>query len=369
MSEKFVEDTSMGSGAAKIGDEPKAVLSSPDMLGKALSHEADLVRDQGQQTVDDFINFAETYASKAQADQSARSFNDMSDAELMECLSEYLGSGVANVSINNSLIEEMQRLVAEAFMSEDELEELDNPTSARAMDAKRRKFADRLGDILEDQENRQEERRQLEEWEKEILAGQMIDTGVGPVSALDIVNSADSMLDDWDNSFADMVAQGAADPADKNKLRKAITKYRNMMADPSLSAADKQKLRQEMVQSGTLSQSQMNYMDQKEEKSKIYKRSSEDTLDADDRNCFTRKSDSTKPFAVSVTDYAPAYKSLDDGKPTINSNIVLIDKFSKAANIGERETPPERSQDLRTSPSSEKPSVAQRAATMSADWG
>ena len=42
-----------------------------------------------------------------------------------------------------------------------------------------------------------------------------------------------------------MVAQGAADPADKNKLRKAITKYRNMMADPSLSAADKQKLRLE----------------------------------------------------------------------------------------------------------------------------
>lgn len=312
--------------------------------------------------VDDFINFAETYASKAQADQSARSFNDMSDAELMECLSEYLGSGVANVSINNSLIEEMQRLVAEAFMSEDELEELDNPTSARAMDAKRRKFADRLGDILEDQENRQEERRQLEEWEKEILAGQMIDTGVGPVSALDIVNSADSMLDDWDNSFADMVAQGAADPADKNKLRKAITKYRNMMADPSLSAADKQKLRQEMVQSGTLSQSQMDHMDRD-----AAMKESEYGAKKDLTNIGSKTSAATERFSVPTADYAPAYKFLGEEGLTIKTNIALMDKFSKAANTkgnAEISQDPENSE----TPSVPKSTIHHQATAMNADW-
>lgn len=218
--------------------------------------------------VDDFINFAETYASKAQADQSARSFNDMSDAELMECLSEYLGSGVANVSINNSLIEEMQRLLEEAFMSEDELEELDNPTSARAMDAKRRKFADRLGDILEDQENRQEERRQLEEWEKEILSKQNIDIGGTTASALEWTNALDQVLDNWDSSFDDMVSQGLAESGDKDKKKQEVSKLRKIMANPKTSEAEKQKLIQQGLASGEFSPGTVTYVTQVMENNK-----------------------------------------------------------------------------------------------------
>jgi hypothetical protein len=109
----------------------------------------------------------------------------------------------------------------------------------------------------------------LSERDKEILGAQNIDLGNGKsASALDIVNSMDKILDNWDQSFDEMVDQGIAEPQDKDKLKSSMTKYRNMMADTKLSAAEKQKLREQMIKDGLLTQAQMDYLDQQAEQQK-----------------------------------------------------------------------------------------------------
>jgi hypothetical protein len=96
---------------------------------------------------------------KDQQGNESRTYNEMNDNELMARLSEYLGSGVVNVSINNAEIETAQAVVAELYMSDEELAELDNAVSARAVQAKEKaKQEDRDRDFYQ-----AEAERKLEE--------------------------------------------------------------------------------------------------------------------------------------------------------------------------------------------------------------
>lgn len=108
----------------------------------------------------DFSTGFSQFLKDQQTDESL-TYNQMSDAELMKHLSEYLGSGAVNVGINNSEIELAQAFVEQLYMSDDQLAELDNPVSARAVQAKEKaKQEDRDRDFFQEQaERRLEEHR------------------------------------------------------------------------------------------------------------------------------------------------------------------------------------------------------------------
>ena len=205
----------------------------------------------------DFVDFvAGSSDTPTNEDGQPKTFNEMDDNELLKCLSDYLGSGVANTSINGAGIELAQDLLAEMYMSEEELAELTNPKTPNARELKERKLLEKVRDAAE------EERSRLSKEDRDFLAGQTINLGDGKsASALDIVNSLDKMLDHWDKSFDDMVEQGIAQPQDKDKLKQSMTKYRNMMADTKLSAEEKEKKRREMIASGEITAAQMDYAD------------------------------------------------------------------------------------------------------------
>lgn len=129
---------------------------------------------------------------------------------------------------------------------------------------KQKKLEASLSDAALDahEERMEEQRKELSQQDRDILSNQHIKMADGKsLSVLDIVDSLDRMLNNWDDTFNEMVDQGIADPKDKNKLYKNMTKYRNMMADPNLSEQEKQKLREQMIRDGLLTQEQMNYAD------------------------------------------------------------------------------------------------------------
>jgi len=116
------------------------------------------------------------------------------------------------------------------------------------------------------EEKMEQQRKELSQQDRDILSNQRIRTADGrSLSVLDIVDSLDNMLDNWDNTFDDMVDQGIADPKDKKKLYKNMLRYRNMMADPSLSEAEKQRQREQMIHDGLLTQDQVNWLDHRAE--------------------------------------------------------------------------------------------------------
>jgi hypothetical protein len=171
----------------------------------------------------------------------------------------------------------------------------------------------------------EEQRKKLSEQQKEILRGQEIDLGNGKkASALDIVNAMDKLLDNWDDSFDDMVTQGVAKPGDKNKLYKSALRYRNMMADTNLSAQQKQQLRDQMIQNGDLTQEQMTYFDEQATLGKNA-RSAEIKADGIDRTASTQTS-------ISALEGQKAFAD----NPQLNpEQVAYLEKQEKSENAGD----------------------------------
>lgn len=97
-------------------------------------------------------------------DKRTITFEEMNDIELMKRLSEYLGSGKVSVDINNATIEAAQAMIAEQHLSEDELAELDNPKSQRAIQARQQKLLEAVREAYkEEAQKRLEEHRA--EWD------------------------------------------------------------------------------------------------------------------------------------------------------------------------------------------------------------
>lgn len=114
--------------------------------------------EQGKEVMKDFVDFvAGSSETPTNEDGRTKTFNELDDNELLKCLSEYLGSGISNTSINGTMIESAQELIAEQYMSEDELEDLPNPKTENGRQARERKLLEKIRDAAED------ERKQLQE--------------------------------------------------------------------------------------------------------------------------------------------------------------------------------------------------------------
>ena len=91
----------------------------------------------------------------------------MNDAELMKRLSEYLSSGKVNVNINNGTIESAQSLIAEQNLSEEQLVELDNPRSAKAIQAKQQKLLEAVKEAYQEEAQKRLEAHRAE-WDAQM---------------------------------------------------------------------------------------------------------------------------------------------------------------------------------------------------------
>lgn len=149
-------------------------MSSAQLLYSVVAHNVanpekriTLSRDQGKEIMKDFVNFvAGSSAPPTTEDGRIKTFNEMDDGELLKCLSEYLGSGIANSTINGAGIEAAQELIAEQYMSEEELEELPNPKTPNGRAAREKKLLEVIQDAAEDMQKRMEDRSAA--WDKDL---------------------------------------------------------------------------------------------------------------------------------------------------------------------------------------------------------
>lgn len=226
----------------------------------------------------------------------------------------------------NAFIANMTTAVIEDMGEDGDDEELTPAQRARKRAAA---IEQRMRELSQDlhQEQMEQMREELTAQQEAVLGSQFITSSDGKkMSVLDIVHAMDKILDNWDNSFDEMVAQGIAKPEDKDRLQKNMTKYRNMMADPNLSEAEKQRLREQMIRDGLLTKEQMDYADKKaKEKETQYNRSitgNESKLESAD---YTTGASS---FSV----FTPAYKEIDPEEPTIKTNVKIGTDFTLAVN-------------------------------------
>lgn len=275
------------------------------------------------------------------SDQSVSTLGEQTDDVILAHLPEYVGSNILNSTINGAIIEEAQRSAEELMevltLDEDELAERDDLTSAIAMAAKdkaksykaSRETSERIQEAVK--ADREEQRRE------EFLSRQNIDLGDGKsASALDIVNSMNKILANWDENFDEMVAQGIAQPQDRDRLKKAATKYRDMMDSQKLSDAEKQKRRDEMIQSGEITAEQMKYLDHKEkdgkEKSYIQRNeiSKEQQIAAQKVSFIARKEDFA---AENISNKKDTSLSLFGTASTsgIETNVKLTEAYNASA--------------------------------------
>lgn len=114
-------------------------------------------------------DFSQGFSSfiKDQENENGTTYNDMTDGQLLKCLSEFLGSGVANVSLNGAGIEMAQQIASELAMSDEELADLENTVSLRAVEAKQqKKEEDRAKDFYEAEAGERAERRA--QWDEQM---------------------------------------------------------------------------------------------------------------------------------------------------------------------------------------------------------
>lgn len=147
-------------------------LTSAQMLVGVVQHNLDnpenrlqLTSEQAQAVMTDLIASASGDEAPQTADGRTLTFNEMDDEQLTKCLSDYLGSGVSNNSINGALIEGAQDVLAEQYMSDEELEDLPNPKTAKGREMRERKFFDRMRDAAEELEKQLAVNR--DKWDKD----------------------------------------------------------------------------------------------------------------------------------------------------------------------------------------------------------
>jgi hypothetical protein len=142
-----LKQSTVGAGSINLADHDEAELSS-DAL--ALD----------KKFITDFAKFiADSLESE---DDRTITFDEMNDTELMKRLSEYLGSGKLNVSINNTTIESAQALIEEQNLSEEQLAELDNPRSAKAVQAKQQKMLEAVREAYQEEAQKRLEAHRAE---------------------------------------------------------------------------------------------------------------------------------------------------------------------------------------------------------------
>lgn len=147
-------------------------LTSAQMLVGVVQHNIanpensiKLTPEQAQAIMTDLLTASTEDDAPTTADGRIITFNEMDDAQLTKRLSDYLGSGVSNNSINGALIEGAQDLMAEQSMSDEELEDLPNPKTAKGREMRERKFFDRMRDAAEELEKQLAINR--DKWDKD----------------------------------------------------------------------------------------------------------------------------------------------------------------------------------------------------------
>lgn len=248
-------------------------MSSAQLLYSVVAHNVanpekriTLSREQGKEIMKDFVDFvAGSSATPTTEDGRPKTFNDMDDNELLKCLSEFLGSGAVNTTINCGSIEAAQEAAELATMSDEELAELDNTSNPRVIAAKLRKAGIEAAQDAADreQERRMEERKELTAAEMKVLSGQTIRLGSTSATALEWRNSLDDILNNWDKSFDEMVSLGYAKPEEKDKKEKELLKLRKLIEDTKKTEQQKQQEIQEMLARGEISQTTIEYNEQK----------------------------------------------------------------------------------------------------------
>ena len=153
--------------------------SSPSMGG----HTAELSSDALAHDKKFITDFAKFIADSLEGeDDRIMTFDEMNDTELMKRLSEYLGSGKVNVNINNNTIETAQALLEEQNLSEEQLAELDNPRSAKAVQARQQKLLEAVREAVQEEAQKRLEAHRAE-WDK-----QMHDFGGGKLTGAQITS-------------------------------------------------------------------------------------------------------------------------------------------------------------------------------------
>ena len=159
--------------AAEQQDSLPAEMSSAQLLYSVVAHNVanpekrvKLSPEQGKEIMKDFVDFVEESPdTPTNEDGRTKTFNEMDDNELLKCLSDYLGSAVANTSINGAGIEAAQELIAEQYMSDEELENLPDPKTANGKAAREKKFLERMRDAAEAEAAQLKENR--DKWDKD----------------------------------------------------------------------------------------------------------------------------------------------------------------------------------------------------------
>ena len=162
-----------GNNAAEQQVSLPAEMSTAQMLYSVVSHNVAnpdkriaLSPEQGKEIMKDFVNFvAGSDEPPTTEDGRVKTFGEMDDNELLKCLSEYLGSAVANSSINGTIIETAQEMIAEQYMSDEELEDLPDPKSPRAKEIRERKLLEKMRDAAEAEAAQLKEIR--DKWDKD----------------------------------------------------------------------------------------------------------------------------------------------------------------------------------------------------------
>ena len=130
------------------------------------SHQLEKLLTNPNQMIGFMNHVADNGSGAENTDAAPRTFNDMTDEELMKNLSDFLGSGAINTSINGAHITLASDMAAERAMSEEQLAELPNPKTPAGVAARIARVRETVEKIQEEQERRMEERRA--EWDAEI---------------------------------------------------------------------------------------------------------------------------------------------------------------------------------------------------------
>lgn len=109
--------------AAEQQDSLPAGKATAQMLYSVVSHNVAnpdqrtaLSPEQGKEIMKDFVDFvAGSGEPPTTEDGRIKAFGEMDDNELLKCLSDYLGSGASNSSINGTIIETAQEVIAEQY--------------------------------------------------------------------------------------------------------------------------------------------------------------------------------------------------------------------------------------------------------------
>lgn len=242
-------DEGIGTLVADNAAEQQDSLSPLQLLYSVVEHNVanpdkriKLSPEQGKEIMKDFAYFvAGSSDTPTNEDGQPKTFSDMDDNELLKCLSDYLGSGVANTSINGAGIELAQDLVLEMYMSEDELEGVANPKTENGRSAKEKKALERMRDAAEEEAAQLKESR--DKWEKEVWSNQTYDvgslklTGKQIDSILDTLSNSQKrakLADDYKNKFGGTTAEADQVLTDTEKYLKAKKRYEFLKATNQL---------------------------------------------------------------------------------------------------------------------------------------